>query len=1311
MSTISKLEIRGIRSFGVESEDVQKIKFQSPLTLIVGQNGCGKTTIIECLKYGLTGEVPPGTDRGKAFVHDPKIFNTVESLGQVKLMVKDITGNRVTATRSMKVSHKGNTKQAKFETLDSVVTMENVATGQKTNISRPRVADINNDMCDAMGVSKAIINNVIFCHQEDSNWPLEEPKELKKKFDAIFGTTEYNRVIEKLIKISKEYGDRQKEKAGDLKLLENIKNQAELKQVQLEKAEQKKEDKRGVIESLDGSLKPIFDRLEQIAKIERDFSKLKQQEIEYTSKINTKEEQQKQLRSKIRTLFTGSLSELEVEIRTFQQSMDSKRSELHDTECDLALRKGQEKVLQNKSRDLETQRVQLISKRQQEQELNGDRAKKVEELCVRMKLPTGGDYETDSLALEGAVKAIKHGIRSEESELQAMIRSHDEADQKAQRAVDKLREEKAKLEADFRQKGQLVADFAREKAQTQSEIAVIERSAEMLKKLVSDIEKLEQEYENQKANSNIDGMRQQLVGKKNKREELQSQLDRVEEQIFALDAVATKATELGLKEQQMNGKEAEFRRVRSKHSDNLKRLFPSRTIEANYKRNVQDLYDDLQRQIKQLNESTRRSQATVTEMETTRRSQKRDLERMEKEFAENKEKIYAACQGNSYEDVLAKLKEKITKNNLEHGELRSAEVLYKKYISRIEDDRCCPVCHKDMAGSDVQDISAELSDEIRRLPEKIESLERQLKSDQVKYDRLLALQPYSERVEKQTTEIPKLKELLQETERRLMQASADLEEYQMSIIEPNSSVQLINSILGDMSILDESAKDLERMKKGIAELKQELAERMPQGSNSSLEDLKLEREAVRAELRNERNAVDALQTKIDEETERLNGLHQRYNQMKEKKIKLQESIQSLDQKKAKEVELGAKIIACQKEMDEAERKLGPVRQNLTKEEDTKNKTKEENRVKVNKAQISLEQLKRMDGEIGRLGKELEALEKLNLADEIQKLKRKLQETSEDMKKINKSIDETSAQIDALKKEISNQDMLERDFLDNRDLKKLTAETEVLQDKLSTLMRSIGDLDAPNISKERNKLLEQRDAIQAKKSEITGQMAELENQARALKKELERSEFKHAVQNYLKTFSESVVLRKLISDILKYRNALEWALMKYHTEKMEQINRSISALWRDIYRGNDIDCISIKTEDESKAESKTVEKRRVYNYRVVQAKNGVEIDMRGRCSAGQKVLASLIIRMALAETFSNNCGVMALDEPTTNLDRENIGSLCESLRSIVSERESGNFLLIIITHDEEFVTKLEKFDTYYRISRDHNGKSVIKEEQL
>jgi DNA repair protein RAD50 len=40
-----------------------------------------------------------------------------------------------------------------------------------------------------LGVSKAVLENVIFCHQEDSYWPLSEASTLKKKFDDIFEAT------------------------------------------------------------------------------------------------------------------------------------------------------------------------------------------------------------------------------------------------------------------------------------------------------------------------------------------------------------------------------------------------------------------------------------------------------------------------------------------------------------------------------------------------------------------------------------------------------------------------------------------------------------------------------------------------------------------------------------------------------------------------------------------------------------------------------------------------------------------------------------------------------------------------------------------------------------------------------------------------------------------------------------------------------------------------------------------------------------------------------------------------------------------
>jgi DNA repair exonuclease SbcCD ATPase subunit len=46
-----------------------------------------------------------------------------------------------------------------------------------------------------MGVSKAILENVIFVHQDEANWPLQDPSTLKKKFDDIFSATRYHLFI------------------------------------------------------------------------------------------------------------------------------------------------------------------------------------------------------------------------------------------------------------------------------------------------------------------------------------------------------------------------------------------------------------------------------------------------------------------------------------------------------------------------------------------------------------------------------------------------------------------------------------------------------------------------------------------------------------------------------------------------------------------------------------------------------------------------------------------------------------------------------------------------------------------------------------------------------------------------------------------------------------------------------------------------------------------------------------------------------------------------------------------------------------
>ena len=109
---------------------------------------------------------------------------------------------------------------------------------------------------------------------------------------------------------------------------------------------------------------------------------------------------------------------------------------------------------------------------------------------------------------------------------------------------------------------------------------------------------------------------------------------------------------------------------------------------------------------------------------------------------------------------------------------------------------------------------------------------------------------------------------------------------------------------------------------------------------------------------------------------------------------------------------------------------------------------------------------------------------------------------------------------------------------------------------------------------------------------------------------------------------------------------------------------------------------IEIQSGQEAETASTRGKRSYNYHVVMQKSGVPLDMRGRCSAGQKVLAAIVIRLALAETFCLSCGILALDEPTTNLDDANKAGLAHALARIIMDRsEQHNFQLVCITHDE------------------------------
>lgn len=186
-------------------------------------SGCGKTTIIEALKYSVTGSLPPGNKSGQSFVHDPKSIGQSSVKASVKLRFNNRGSQSMVVIRSMEVTQKKTT--ASFKALDGIIRTQDPNTGERVSLSH-KCSELDRQIPALMGVSKPILEHVVFCHQEDSSWPLQEGAVLKKRFDDIFDSTRYAKALEAIKASRKEYAATVKDLKAELEGLKSHKHAA-----------------------------------------------------------------------------------------------------------------------------------------------------------------------------------------------------------------------------------------------------------------------------------------------------------------------------------------------------------------------------------------------------------------------------------------------------------------------------------------------------------------------------------------------------------------------------------------------------------------------------------------------------------------------------------------------------------------------------------------------------------------------------------------------------------------------------------------------------------------------------------------------------------------------------------------------------------------------------------------------------------------------------------------------------------------------------------------------------------------------------
>ncbi|KAF1481265.1 DNA repair protein RAD50, partial [Pygoscelis antarcticus] len=1299
MSKIEKMSILGVRSFGVEDKDKQIITFFNPLTILVGPNGAGKTTIIECLKYISTGDFPPGT-KGNSFVHDPKVANETDVRAQIRLQFRDVNGELVAVQRSMVCTQKG--KKMEFKTLEGVITR--TKHGEKVSLSS-KCAEIDREMISALGVSKSVINNVIFCHQEESNWPLSEGKALKQKFDEIFSATRYIKALETLRQVRLKQSVKVKECQTELKYLKQNKEKAQEIQDHLTKREAQLAASKENVKSIESQLDPLKSSL---AAVEQNLIKVMRLDNDVKaleSRTRQMEKDNQDLQQKMEKVFQGTDEQLKDIYQNHQRTVKEKEKRLSDCkrELDRAAKECQRFTSEKSELLVERGRLQLQADRHQEHITMRDSL--IQSLAAQLELDGFERAPFNERHITSFHRLLKERQERDTEAANHLMREFARKEAMKQKQIDEIRDKKTGLERTIDLKSDIQNKKQVELKNVRYELQQLEGFSDRILELDQEIVKTEHELEKAEKNSNVETLELEVQTLQKEKINLDTALRKLDQEMEQLNLHTMTITQMEMLKKDKADKEEQIRKVKSRHSDELTSLlgyFPN-------KNQLEDWLHVKNRKINQTRDNLADLNKRLASVEYHKTYVSNELRKKEAQLSLHEAKLFDVCGSQDFDSDLSKLQDEIEKSSKQRAVLAGATAVYSQFITQLteENQSCCPVCQRVFqTEAELQDVISDLQSKLRLAPDKLKSTESELKRKEKKRDEMMSLKPLRRTVvELQDRDIPDLRSKIQNANRDLTGLKSEIEEQESVLRTALSKEESAKARLQDITLMERYQTDIRDGERKIAQQEAKLL-----GVDLSRTVLQ-----VSQEKQEKKHLWDTVTGKIElnqklkqDQQNQIQQLKSAVNELKAEKLQISSSMQRRRQLEEQTVELTTEVQSLCRDIEEAKEQVFPLDATLEKlqqeKEDLMNKRTASNK----ETQEKINGIKEKVKDINKYVKEIENYIQEGREDYKKQKESELEDVNSQLAACEKQKEMISKEMEMIRQDIDTQKVQERWLEDNLTLRKRNEELKEVENDIKNLVKEMGEMKVPQMKNEQKHLEEKIDSLKRNHHVALGRQRGFEEEIVRFKKELRESQFKDAEEKYREMMIVMRTTELVNKDLDLYYKALDKAIMTFHSMKMEEINKIIRDLWRSTYRGQDIEYIEIRSDaDENVSAS---DKRRSYNYRVVMIKGDIALDMRGRCSAGQKVLASLIIRLALAETFCLNCGILALDEPTTNLDRENIESLAHALVEIIKSRsQQRNFQLLVITHDEDFVELLgrsEYVETFYRIKKNIDQCSEI-----
>ncbi|KAL8874110.1 MAG: hypothetical protein Q9174_000514 [Haloplaca sp. 1 TL-2023] len=1268
-------------------------------------------TIIESLKYATTGEKPPNTQNG-AFIHDPRLCGEKEMLAQVKLAFLDPSGAKLVVSRNTSVTlQKG--KKPGEKTLD--LSLMRHANGERICLSK-RQNELDVMVPQYLGVSRAVLENVIFCHQDDSLWPMSQPAVLKKKFDEIFEALKYTRAIANIKALRKNYMEEVKKlqvtesscKVNKDRADRCAKRSSEISE-EIEVLRSEIKDFEKLTEEATTKNKQAWDRSAQFShvvealKANTDRHKWKhEQMISQKQELKVRPESDDWLRNEL------DQSEERVRAREDQQQQKTDNYEQLRQTAD-----GARGRLDRKQNELgRHENAQLTH----EQEIEG-RKNLVKDSARRHNI-RGYDIDLDDMQINEYMDKIGKLCKDQSSNVERARRETEKEMQKVQAVLSSLGERKSGLSEGKSSTKQQSSINDKKIASFQAELDKLEidEGAKALSECkVRDIDKSLQQARSEYEQSQWDG---RIHSAKTESRITEEEFEHIDQEFVESTKRSKDLARLEHLRKELDNRRRTLETLTGAHAERLRNVIGSNWEVATLERDFHIVLDRRSKELKECEDRRASSSRNLEQTDFKLSSSKKALREAKAEVQECRKSITQVMEEvtkeeqhepDTYPSFVEQLQKDRDTMEADVNNFSNLQKFWNKSIKTAKNQGRCELCERGFHGEPeksafVRKMEAMIADRVKGGLQDSKNDLANLEDDLRKARAVSAKFNTWQRLS--SSELPRLQSDVQDLEQMKATQIRKGEDDDREVEEQEGRKKTVESLSKPTAAMANLHNETIHFSRQIEELS---VMQNNAGHSRTIDEIQQQRESLAGLSRSRRNVVDKLTAQQHQAQEQISkqelSLSNAKNELNaathelEKKLELDQRLEELRNTNREHREhmrlLDSQIDELSPQVSAQETKLKDIKQRgLKREQD-------------------------LQQEAGRLS---DSVRGLNSADQkirayqddggssrLDRCRREILNLQQEIDGLEKEKKQVIVEINGIKEELRNQQETRRTISDNLSYRKITRELEEIEKEIERLREQNAEQDLEHYQKQSRYWEKQ---YYKHKMDLTSKLATMtakDNELIELLKEWE-TDYKNAASEYKEAHIKVEASKASpAEDLGRYGSALDKAIMQYHTLKMEEINRIAEELWKRTYQGTDVDSILIRSDNE------TARGNRTYNYRVCMIKQDAEMDMRGRCSAGQRVLASIIIRLALAECFGVRCGLIALDEPTTNLDRDNIRALAESLHDIIRARQQqSNFQLIVITHDEEFLRHMkcaDFCDTYYRVSRTDRQKSRIERQSI